>query len=181
MIAFKKFGVKIIGFTESNIHFTKYRIKTVDLDGILFSIYSPEGIGIPKSVERFFDADHWDTKHTKIKPLDRNTKKPNPSILQKIISDIGGKKANTIYIGDKLDRDVYMANEADVISVYAKYGHIITGEKYELLRDVTHWTDEEVEREKEFKKKINSIDIQPKYTIKRYDEILDIFKFMRFD
>jgi len=177
----KEYGVKIIGFTESNVFFTNYRIKTLNMDGILVSIYSPKDTGLPESVNRYYKKGYWTTKDTQIKPLARDVKKPNPKILRKIISDIGGNIESTVYIGDKLDRDIYMANKANVMSVYAKYGHIITGEEYELLRDVTHWTDEEVEREKKFTQGIKEIEIKPNYTITNYNQILKLFNFMRFD
>lgn len=144
----KNCGAYIVGFTESNAFFTKYRIKHLGLDGIFDCIYTPKGYEIPDNVNQVYDENHWEPEFTEIRYLPRNTKKPNHEILDVIIADFKADKKSTIYIGDKLDRDILMAQEANVISVHAKYGHVINSIEYDLLRDVTHWTDEDVEREK---------------------------------
>ena len=40
-----------------------------------------------------------------------------------------------------------MAIDVGLTSVFANYGHGISGEKYELLKEVTHWSDADVQRE----------------------------------
>ena len=173
----RKKKVKIVGYTESNSFYTKYRIKTLGLDGILDIVYTPDDHGLPPSVKRYYHDGYWESVFTVYNVLPKESKKPNPNILLKIIKDMGAEIENTIYIGDKLDRDIYMANQACVTSVYAKYGHIINGAPYELLKEVTHWTDEEVEREIQFKKKIKDIKINPTVEINNFKEILSKFEF----
>lgn len=181
LIRLKKKGVKIVGFTESNSFYTMYRIKTLDLDGVFDFIYTPDDHGIPPSVKRYYAEDFWSPKITKFKVLPKNSPKPNPDILLKIIKEVGGKKSNTIYIGDKLDRDVHMANQANIISIYAKYGSKLDTKKYKLLRQVTHWSDKDVQREIQFKKIMLNKSIKANYSIDRFDEILNLFNFISFN
>lgn len=174
-------GVIIVGFTESNAFFTKYRIKHLEIDGLIDYIYAPIDIGVPKSVYQHYSEEYWEPGITEIRYLAKEVRKPAPEILEIILRDFKAKKENTIYIGDKLNKDVYMANEADVDSVYAKYGDLIDTDKYQLLRQVTHWTKADVEREKEFKELHNDKPMA-KYTLKKsFDEILELFDFFNFD
>ncbi|TBO42249.1 HAD family hydrolase [Pedobacter kyonggii] len=175
----KSKGVKIIAFTESNVFFTKYRIKHLGLDGIIDTIYSPAGYDVPKSVYKHYNEDFWEPKITKIRTLPKETRKPNAEILETIVKDFGAEKDSSIYIGDKLDRDIFMAQQAGLTSVHAAYGHIIDGEKYSLLVDVTHWTDEDVVRERNFKNQ--ELDIKaPDFTISSFPQIMNLFNFTKF-
>ena len=171
-------GVLIVGFTESDAFFTKYRLKHLNLDGIFDYIYAPIGEGIPESVELYYSEDYWEPNITEFRYLAKGTVKPAPDILEIILRDCDAKKQNTIYIGDKLNKDVYMANEASVTSVYAEYGDHIDSTKYALLKEVTHWTEEDVKREKEFKEQNNTTPIAD-YTLKKsFKELYDYFTFI---
>ena len=44
-------------------------------------------------------------------------------------------------------KDVAMAQSAGVMDVHAKYGEAQTKPEYELLRRVSHWPDEDVQKE----------------------------------
>lgn len=177
----KEKGVIIVGFTESNTFFTKYRIKHLELDGLIDYIYAPIDTGVPNSVYRHYNEDYWEPEITEIRYLSKGTIKPAPEILDIILRDFKAKKENTIYIGDKLDKDVSMANMAEIDSVYAKYGDKIDSDKYQLLRDVTHWTVEDVEREKLFKKQHNETPLAKYILEKSFDELFKLFDFFNFD
>jgi len=168
----KNKGVLLVGFTESNAFFTKYRLKHLNLDGIFDYIYAPIGEGVPESVDLFYDKSHWEPDITEFRYLTKGTKKPAPDILEIIIKDCNAEKENTIYIGDKLKKDVFMANEVGVTSIYAKYGDGVDTEKYSLLKEVTHWSNEEVKIEKDFKDN-NHYETIADYTLKKsFKEIL---------
>lgn len=177
----KSNGALIIGFTESNAFFTKYRLKHLELDGIFDYIYAPVDMGVPDTVYKHYPEEHWQPEVTEMRYLSKDVVKPRPDILEIILRDFNADKNHTIYIGDKLHKDIYMANEASVISVYAKYGHNIETEQYELLRDVTHWKDEDVQKEKEFKANhlLNPI---ANYTLEEsFSEISNYFEFFQYE
>lgn len=119
------------------------------LDGFFDCIYAPIDSGIPEGVERYYAEEYWEPQITEIRYLAKTVKKPAPDILEIILKDFGVKKNETIYVGDKLDKDVQMAKDCGIISVHAKYGHIIDDARYDLLRQVTHWSPEEVAREQQ--------------------------------
>lgn len=171
-------GTKIIGFTESNIFYTKYRIKTLNMDGLFDIIYSPEDHEVPENVEKIYEDNHWNLIHTQIRTLPNKFKKPNSNILLKILEENNTKITEAIYVGDKLDRDIYMANQINLISVHALYGNIIDNDAYELLKKVTHWQDDEVQREIAFKKGLKEIKIKPDYVISNFIELIKTFNFI---
>ena len=178
----KSQGVLIIGFTESNAFFTKYRLKHLGLDGLFDCIYTPLDTGVPKSAHKVYDENYWEPKKTEIRYLSKSMKKPDSEILGIILRDFKVKKENAIYIGDKIDRDIRMANDAGVTSVFASYGSIIDGGKYKLLTEVTHWSDEDVIREQEYKDKHKNDQIRPDFTlVKSYSEIFNFFQFTSYE
>jgi phosphoglycolate phosphatase-like HAD superfamily hydrolase len=182
LIELKSKGVLIIGFTESNAFFTKYRIKHLGLDGIFDCIYSPLDTGIPKSTHKVYDDEFWEPKKTEIRYLSKSIKKPDSEILGIILRDFKVKNENAIYVGDKIDRDIRMAIDAGVTSVYAQYGSEINNNKYDLLKEVTHWTSEDVAREIEFQNKHKNDEITPDYTLKdSFSEILSFFSFSPYE
>jgi phosphoglycolate phosphatase len=70
-----------------------------------------------------------------------------------------------------------MAQDAGITDVFAEYGGSHEKEEYQLLVNVTHWSDEDVEREK----KINERHIIPTYTLNRsFGELLELFDFCSF-
>lgn len=175
-------GVKIVAFTESHAFYTKYRIKHLELDGIIDCVYSPVDLFDRDSVKTYYPPEHWEPQVTMFRYLAREVRKPNKEILEIILKDFNAKKENTIYIGDKLDRDIYMAQQADITGVYAKYGHLINAPEYGLLVEVTHWTDEDVEREKRFKDEIGKTIPEPDVTLETsFNELFKHFSFYRFD
>jgi phosphoglycolate phosphatase len=74
-------------------------------------------------------------------------KKPNPRLLADICSREGFKPSDAIYIGDSLVKDISMANDAGVDSVYAEYGRQ-RSEILSTLVSITHWTKSDVEKRK---------------------------------
>ncbi len=75
-------------------------------------------------------------------------RKPDPKALQFVIAHNGSAAEETVYVGDSLFRDIAMAKKCAVSDVYAKYGCDRDGDAYNLLRDVSHWTQGDVEAEK---------------------------------
>lgn len=170
------FNFQIVGFTESSDFYTRLRLKTLELDGVFSSIYTPQSHDIPETVQRYYPKEHWNLSNTKIIKLEKEFKKPDPQILLTIISDHNYQIEDTLYVGDKLDRDILMANEAGVTSIHANYGNKIFSHEYTLLKEVTHWTLEEVAREINFKNRIKEFKINPDYTINSFHKILDIIR-----
>ncbi|CPT42956.1 phosphoglycolate phosphatase [Mycobacteroides abscessus subsp. abscessus] len=147
-------GVTIAAYTESVAYWTEWRVKHTGLDGLIGSLYSAPDHDLPRGTTieslRRRPPEEYGLNSTIHKHIPRHELKPNPAVLKYIISDIGAEPADTIYVGDSLMKDVAMARSAGVLDAYAKYGTVQSRPEYELLRRVSHWPEETVERERSY-------------------------------
>ena len=141
-----------VGFTESQLFYTTYRLLRFKLDGILDALYCSEDHAIPDNVNltllRSKPSRDYELQQTRTVILRRGVRKPNPAILRKIMEDFGATPTTTAYVGDSLYKDVLMAQQAHVYDVFAKYGESVSQPGYDLLRKVSHWTNEDIAEEK---------------------------------
>ncbi len=180
--ALKQAGTLVVGYTESMSFYSSSRVRALALDGLLDFLYSPEDHTLPNGLVRekirMFPPESYRLRRTVHRHTPAGELKPNPVILLDIIREVGGSAASSIYVGDSLIKDILMAQDAGVTDVYAKYGTAHTREEYELLRAVTHWTPEQVEREK----LASSRTVRPKLSLERsFQEALDLFDFYAFE
>ncbi len=67
-----------------------------------------------------------------------------------------------------------MAKDANIDDVFAKYGRAQDTDAYELLKEVTHWSGKDVEREK----KIGEREVTPTITLdENFAQLLQHFEF----
>lgn len=143
-------GVTIAAFTESKAFYTNYRFRKLGLDQKIDYLYSPVDHDLPRDANsiRKYSPDNYLLKDTEHRFTPDGEYKPNPHILLSIIEELGFDTEDTVYIGDNLLKDVFMAQQANVTDVYAAYGAAQhRSEEYDLLKKVTHWTPEMVARE----------------------------------
>src|SRR6202035_246169 len=79
----------------------------------------------------------------------------------------------TLYVGDSLRKDVYMAQQAGVHAVLAEYGQFYDPENYRKLVEITHWTDDDVQQEAALRRV--SFD-QSFFRISRFAEVLGVIR-----
>lgn len=173
----KSMGCLIVGYTESMTFYSRYRMKKLGLDGIIDYLYSPKDHDLPQNLDKN-KVKYYQKKYNFLYTVHRNTPvgelKPNPNVLKDILIEIGAFANETIYIGDSLMKDVSMAQDAGITDVLAKYGVAHERKEYELLKRVTHWKKEDVEREKK-------IQVKPTYVLENsFQEVLDLFEFSIF-
>jgi phosphoglycolate phosphatase-like HAD superfamily hydrolase len=178
----KRQGVLIVGYTESMAFYTNYRIRNLGLDGLLDYLYSPPDHDIPTALStasiRRYPDDYYRLRTTEHRHTPKGELKPNPKLLLDIIADIGAKPEQCLYVGDSAMKDIAMAQHAGVADAYAAYGKAQHRPAYELLRRVTHWTPDQVEREKEIER---SGSVSPTHTLEgSFSEILALFDFSSF-
>lgn len=144
----------VVAYTESHEFETKYRLIRSGLERFVDFVYSPADYELPRHV----DADafkknrvnDYTLKHSVLRHTPSGLRKPNPHVLGQILLDLNVGKEEAVYIGDKLTKDVYMAQETGVLDVWARYGVSHCRElEYGLLKRVTHWTGDEVKAEQE--------------------------------
>ncbi|WP_417498583.1 HAD family hydrolase [Methylophaga sp.] len=169
--------VRVIAYTESKAWYTKNRLKRLGLDYFIEHLYSPQDHSVPIDDEhrKEITFEYMKSSHTP-----ENELKPNPKLLLDIIAELGVDPSECVYIGDSEMKDVAMAIDAGVTSVFAKYGasHFENQvERYELLRSVTHWTKDDVEREREIKNSNKQHNAD--YTVEKFSDILNLFEFKK--
>jgi phosphoglycolate phosphatase len=136
----------------------------------------------PEQIERY-PKDQYVPRMTKFKHTPPGEKKPNPALLLDIIGDVGGIVESTIYVGDSQMKDIAMAQDAGVMEVWAKYGVGQFHSGYELLRRVTHWTDEDVEKERALSEELKrrGAGKNPRYVLDSgFHQLLPLFDFIPF-
>jgi phosphoglycolate phosphatase-like HAD superfamily hydrolase len=143
-------GILIAAYTESQAFYTNYRFRKLGLDGLIDYLYSPPDHAMPDDIEstRLYAPETYKFQHTVHHVTPEGELKPNPDLLVDIITDLGVSKDEVVYVGDNILKDVHMAQQAGVTDAQALYGASQHKPEYELLRKVTHWTPEMVERER---------------------------------
>lgn len=170
--------VKIVAFTESMAFYTNYRIRKLSLDERINILFSPRDHDLPRGLSaddlRKYPAVNYTLKRTTHKYTPKGKFKPDVNILKAIIEDIGISSDECVYVGDSLHKDIAMAEDLGIDHAWAKYGVAQKRPEYELLREVTHWSDIDVERERE----VANRTVKPSIVLERtFSEILDNFDF----
>jgi len=175
----KELGVPIVVYTESLGFYSSWRLRELRLDGVVDYLYSPPDHGFPDGVTpemlRSRPPEAYQLKNTEHRETPRGILKPGVQILQGILQDMGTSASETVYVGDSLMKDVAMAQDVGVFDVLAKYGAVHDQAAYRLLQQVSHWTEEDVQREERINERPN---VTPSYVLpRRFDEIFGFFKF----
>ena len=179
LLEIKGKGARIIGYTESMGFYSNYRIRRLGLDGVLDYVFCPADHSLPIGTTpeqlRAYPASHYELRYTKQRFTPTGSKKPDTAVLNAIISDVGLRKGDCVYVGDNLSKDVAMALDCQVADVWAEYGQAHKRPEYKLLQDVTHWTPQDVQKEQLIKAREH---VHPTHTLKHsFSEILAIFEF----
>ena len=182
LLTVKGCGARIAIYTESLSYYSFYRAKRLGLDGVVDSIYTPPDHSVPEHLDlehqRYYKDSFYRFRYTDHRHTPAGELKPNPDLLLQIISDFGIEASDAVYVGDSRHKDVAMAQDAGVDYAWAKYGEWQDSDAYELLRAVTHWTDEDVEREKRVRQReVDAQTILPN----GLSELLTFYSFGEYD
>jgi phosphoglycolate phosphatase-like HAD superfamily hydrolase len=173
-------GTSIVAYTESQAYFTSYRIRSLGLDGLIDILYSPPDhdfpAGISRTALRTRPDDAYGLQHTEHRQTPAGVVKPDTRVLETIVSELAPDPSSVAYVGDSLMKDVGMAQKVGVLDVHAQYGEVHESTEYELLRRVSHWSDEDVQREKAI---MSAPHVSPTFVLhNEYSELLSMFDFV---
>jgi phosphoglycolate phosphatase len=146
--ALRQNNVTMVAHTESKLYAVVDRLSRLDLVDYFSHIYCrersnslhPNGEGAWDYLSNF--------PMEKIIELSHHQRKPNQHVLLEICTREGVSPENSAYVGDSMSRDVLMAKRAHVFAIWAKYGTNHKEGDYQKLVRVSHWTDEDIKREK---------------------------------
>lgn len=167
----KSKGVLIVLYTDSLAYYTNFRIRRLGLDPLVDFIFSPPDHELPTGVVSQIESQEAKLLNAKHIYLPKGVKKPDPAALLDIVRDIGRTPQECMYVGDSLKNDIAMAQDAKIEDVHATYGAAQQHSGYELLRKVSHWSEVDVQREKE----ISHRNVRPTHEIAKFGDILQFF------
>ena len=164
----RKTGCAVVAHTEAVVENIIYRLDALDLLRYLDRVYAPEGVGIvhpfPEQLARFNSAKQ------KLRALPATHRKPEPTVVDDICHDFSVASSETVYVGDSLSRDVLMAKLAGAIAAHAEYGTRRDAQLWQQLVRVTHWTEEDVQRERNLQ--AQSMDVAPDLVLGEFSDLL---------
>ena len=154
-------GIKLVAHTESKLYGVVDRMRRLELSEYFAKIYCRE-----RSVSLYPEnhaRDGWleNFPMGKVVELSHHQSKPNPDVLQEICAGEGIPVEDAAYVGDSVARDMLMAKRAGVFAIWAAYGAEHSSAMYGALVRISHWTPEEVARERGLKDEAKAI--QPDY------------------
>jgi len=175
----KDSGTRIIAYTESPGYHAMSRLKQLGLDGLLDCVYSMPDHDMPGGVKRedvrLYDKSNYAFAKTEMRHTTPGVLKPNPETLEGIVEELNIDADEILYVGDHLMKDVSMAKTMGLHAAHAAYGSYMGDNNYELLKQLTFWTDEMIEKEKQYH---DQPQIAPDVTLsKDINELLTHFDF----
>lgn len=161
-------GVSIVAYTDARIPNSLFRLNRLGLDQFVEHLYAPAA--------RFRSNIAAEAPNERLlRVLPELDKKPNPKTLLDICRDHSVAPHDTVYVGDSLSRDIYMAQSAGVRSAWARYGTKVDPELWQRLVRVTHWTEDDIAREAHLK--VESAGARADVVLDRFADLLDHFTF----
>jgi phosphoglycolate phosphatase len=167
-------GITLVAHTESKLYAVVDRLSRLELTNYFSKVYCRE-----RSIAHHPNpsvGSQWLSRFpmNKVRELSHHQKKPSPEVLLEICADQGITIDQTAYVGDSIARDIMMANDTGVYSIWAKYGTSHHSEAYPLLVRVSHWTEQDILRERELAEKAKGI--RPDYVLHTdFSEIEGLF------
>jgi phosphoglycolate phosphatase len=179
--AIRAAGTLVVAYTESRAYYADYRVRTLDLDGVLDVLCSPPDHALPEGVTpssiRRYPPEHYRLHGTIHRHTCEGVWKPDAAVLRSILHDIGAGPGEAVYVGDSLVKDVAMAQAAGVMDVFARYGDVRNRPGYALLRRVTHWSPTMLAGAE----RLTEADVLPTHVlVDGYAELLGLIDFRRF-
>jgi FMN phosphatase YigB (HAD superfamily) len=137
-------GSRLVAYTDSTYFSALLRVERLGLAETFAQVYCRER---GKSLSRSTSPP---IARPNVVEIPSHESKPNPRVLQDIIHKQGVPISRVAYVGDSLSKDVLMAKRAGCFAVWAKYGVHTDREMYASLIRISHWTPEDIQREKDY-------------------------------
>jgi phosphoglycolate phosphatase len=156
--ALRASDVRLIAHTESQLYGVADRLTRLDLFRYFSKVYCRErslsSHPKPASGSEWLERVPMD----KIVELSHHQTKPNPTVLLEICASEGFTAEQAAYVGDSIARDILMAKRARVFSIWAAYGAQHDPTMYNDLVRISHWSSDEVARERKLKEEATNIE-----------------------
>lgn len=159
--ALRSIDVKLAAHTESKLYGAVDRLRRLDLTKYFSRIYCRERSASAHPVSGSYTAWLEQFPMDRVIELLHHQAKPSQEVLLEICANEGISPGDTAYVGDSVARDVLMAKRSGVFAIWAAYGAKNDSAMYDALVRVSHWTPEEVTRERLLREEAKNV--QPDY------------------
>lgn len=162
--ALEREGVQLVAHTESKLYGVVDRLRRLDLSKYFIKVYCRER-SLTSHPANGIGTD-WlaDFPMDRVVELSHHQTKPNRDVLLEICTNEGFTPQDAAYVGDSIPRDVLMAKRAGVFAVWAAYGAMRDPQLYDALVRISHWTPEEIARERRLREEAR--EIEPDYVLR---------------
>ncbi len=137
LLALKERGIPVVALTDAPRNAVEYRVRLLELDGLLDALYTLRSYRLPRNVNpeirRRDAAGYYNLKQTRVVELPRAAEKPAPAGLRRILRDLGLEPSEVLYVGDNVKKDMALAEACGVLGVWAEYGSYISAEYRDRL------------------------------------------------
>ncbi|MBK9924175.1 MAG: HAD family hydrolase [Anaerolineales bacterium] len=169
----KSENVFVIAYTNSPGYIAERRLKKLQIDTYIDCLAFFYDYEIPKDVPSDVQEARKSGKpKSSIRCKERfdNLKKPDPRPIYSLIEKHHLDAAKTYLIGDSIENDVYMAQQAGIFDIWAQYGTINHNPKdIETIKRISTISEQDRKRNLELREMT-----KPKFTVSNFAEIKDI-------
>ncbi|MDF2655301.1 MAG: putative hydrolase superfamily [Bacillota bacterium] len=158
----KNHNITVVGYTESAEENGYYRLQKLGIDQYFREVFVSNSK---------YERPNCYPSSSKTKVV--YGKKPNPRLLKQICKNENISEKEAIYLGDSLTKDIYMAKQAGITSVWCNYP-VDNSELYKKLVAISHWKEEDFLYEEKLKNDWIKSGYTPDYSIQSFDEIIKI-------
>lgn len=153
----------VVAYTESAEENGFYRLKKLGIDNYFKEVYVSDSL-----------YKHINTIQSSPKTHIVHGKKPNAEVLKEICYEEKVSIYETVYIGDSLSKDMLMAKQAGITSIWCDFPRENIGDLYSKLVAISHWKEEDFQREQQYKNEWKENGYTPDYTIHSFEECREI-------
>lgn len=152
-------NIKLIGYSESIEEYALYRLNKLDIYKYFDVLYLGE------------NKNNLTNKDDKVKHT--NIKKPNKDLLNEIIKEHNFSKEEVIYVGDSLEKDMFMAKETGLKACWCNVYLENKNQLVNKLIPISHWDEEETLVNKVNKEKWNDSGYKVDYEFDQYNKFIE--------
>jgi phosphoglycolate phosphatase len=146
--------IRLVAFTDSSYFATLRRVHQLDLVDVFERVFCRAK---SESTVPFLGEPPEDKLTAITTELPANETKPDPAVLNDIAKTEKTTPSAIAYIGDSISKDVLMARKAGCFAIWAKYGVRRDPAMYEKLVRISHWTGDDIARERDFGQQASTI------------------------
>jgi FMN phosphatase YigB (HAD superfamily) len=154
-------NVTIVAHTDTPAHLAADRLVQLGLDGVIDTLFATESNRV-----NAFRRTTQTPRHSEVVVVPHL--KPDLRNITFILERYRMAPEGCVYVGDSKIKDIPMARGAGVRDVFAAYGCRRSSTAYDLLRSVSHWTDEDIARERAL------LASEATYTLASFDALLSL-------